>query len=116
MLPGFVPDRNAYQGDDYTLTLKFWTDATKTTPVDFTGSTFSAELGGEDGVDVAGAGLSINDAAKATGVIVLTLDGDDSALIDGPHGPVIYLRWSLTEAGNYDRTLLEGRVALKRSV
>lgn len=115
MLPGHLPDLNAYQGDDWTVTLKFWTDQTKTTPVVLTG-TFSAELAGDEGVDVAATGLTVNEAAKATGVITLTLAGTDSDLMTGPHGPVLYLLYSLAEVGTYNRTMCEGRIALRRSV
>lgn len=114
MLPAFVGDLDVYQGDDYPLVVTFKDDAGD--PIDMTGVAFTADVRGDEGVDVGDLAWSVDTTDAATGKIVMTLDGDDLALVTGPRGRVLYLLWDLAADGIYSRTLLEGRLALRTQV
>jgi hypothetical protein len=113
MLPAYVGDLHAYQGDAYTLDVPF-TDADGN-PIDVSGSTFTATVKGANGGIVVGAlEWTVDMTDAATGTIHLTLTGAGLAAVTGPGAEREWpLIWDLAESGLWDRTLFEGRIVLR---
>lgn len=99
------------RGDDWEHTLRFWTDASKTTPLVLTGRTYTAQLRQSPESEVA-ADLEVDATDLATGVIVLTLAHADTADL-----PARSYVWDLQEvASGVVTTLLAGRVHVAKDV
>ena len=113
MRPTYIGDLKAYQGDDYTVDIPF-TDADGD-PIDVSASTFVGSIrGANGGVTVGGLAWTVDMTDAATGTVHLTLDGDELAAVGGPGAErVWYLIWDLAETGRWNRTLFEGRIALR---
>jgi hypothetical protein len=74
-----------YRGDTFTFTVRFWTDADKTTPLDVSARTFACQLrttaDDSDSVD-----LDIDDTDASTGIVVVSLaSGATTSLTAGQH-------------------------------
>lgn len=113
MLPATRETINMYQGDPYEHPVTFVDDDLN--PIDLTGSTFTARVDGDAGVDIGGLAWTVDTSALASGLVTLSFAAGDTNQVTGPgREKAIYLIWDLTESGTYNRTMVEGRIALRR--
>lgn len=113
MWPSYVGDLEVYQRDGYTDTVTF-TDADGN-PIDVSGSTFTASVKPSNGgVDIGALAWSIDMTDAAAGSVGISLASADLMAVSGPGAErVWFLIWDLTESGLWNRTLFEGRIALR---
>lgn len=103
-------DYRVDRGDDFADTFNFWTDATKTTNIDVSGRTFTAQLRAKaDEAAVASMAVDMTDAA--TGTIILRLSAATTAALADAYV------WDLQQVtGGIVRTLFGGTFVVARDV
>lgn len=111
MLPTYVTVEH-YQRDDYFDAVTF-DDGVD--PIDVSGSTFTAHIHGENGgIDIGTLAFAIDTTGAASGSIELSLAADDLMAITGPGTDREWgLIFDLYESGLWNKTLFEGRIALR---
>lgn len=112
MLPTYVVD-HFYQRDGYSDDVTF-ADADGT-PIDMSGSTFTANIKGENGGIQTGAlAFTIDTTSAASGSIMISLAAADCLAVTGPgrdrEWPLIF---DLYEAGTFDKTICEGLLIMR---
>lgn len=92
-----VVDVTHYQGDAWSRTFRFWTNAAHTIPLDVSGRTFTAKIRTSRSATTAVGSLTIDATNAATGTIVVSLGSALAALL-APGAYVWDVEWLVSGA------------------
>jgi len=108
---GRFDPKGIVRGDDYTMSLTFYSDAAKTSPMNLSGSTFAAQLRTSPD-DTAHVDFSIDTTNAATGVLLLSLTHTQTAALGRLYA------WDLqqTDGSGKVTTLIAGNAAVALDV